>query len=107
MIGNIARKWEAKVARADLAEWVITCRAGVLDDVRSVDGFVDVTFLAERKGDPCKVTVPTAWRDMDAVDRFAGDDPARMVLPGYMARFLPDYDVRAALHDQLLTEPRP
>jgi hypothetical protein len=107
MIGNIARKWEAKVARADLAEWVKTYRDRVLDDVLSVNGFVDVTFLAERKGDPCKVTAPTAWRDMDAVGRFAGDDPARRVLPGYMARFFPDYDVRATRHDQLLTESRP
>ncbi|OAN75867.1 hypothetical protein A8B78_15615 [Jannaschia sp. EhC01] len=104
MSGPVVRKWEASIARADIAGWVKTYRDRVLDHVRAVPGFQDVTFLAERDDDPCRVTVLMTWDDMDAIRAFAGDDPAQTVLPDFMAPFFPDYDTRATFHDRVLVE---
>ncbi|GAB5449123.1 antibiotic biosynthesis monooxygenase [Gymnodinialimonas sp.] len=100
----VVRKWEATVARANLAQWVQTYRARVLEAVRRVEGFRDVTFLAEREADPCRVTVLMTWESMDAIRRFAGEDPAKTVLPDFMVPFFATHDARATFHDRLLLE---
>lgn len=92
------------MARSDLSDWVHTYRERVLDGMKAVDGFRGVTFHAERDADPCRVTVLTAWDDMDAVRQFAGDDPATAVIPDFMARFFVAADTKASFHDELLLE---
>ena len=104
MTGRVVRRWEARVARANLDGWVATYRDRVLDKVKEVDGFQSVAFHADREGDPCKVTVLMKWDDMDAVKRFAGDDPATAVIPDFMQPFLIDADARATFHDEILLE---
>jgi len=90
--------------RADIGAWLETYRARVLPHVKEVAGFRSVTFHAAREGDPCRVTVVTRWDDMGAVRRFAGDDPARTVLPDFMAPFFPDDGAEASFHDEVLLE---
>ena len=104
MSGAVVRRWEARVARSDLIDWVETFRARVLPDMRAVDGFQDVTFLARRDEDPCHVIVLTKWRNMAAVVAFAGDHAARTVLPNFMARFFKTHDSEATFYDQILRE---
>ena len=104
MTGPVVRKWEATVARADVEDWVATYRERVLPGMRKVAGFRGVRFLVERDCDPCAVTVLTTFDDMDAVRRFAGDDPARTVLPDFMARFFPSFEKRARFYDLVLAE---
>ncbi len=104
MSNPVTRKWEAQIAQRDVADWVAAYRARVLDGMRSIDGFRDVTFLVERDEDPACVTVLTTWDSMDAIRRFAGADAARTVLPDFMAPFSPRYDSQATFHDQVLQE---
>lgn len=104
MSGALVRRWEAVAARADLARWVDTYRARVLPAMRDVPGFLGVSFHAERDANPCRVTVLTAWRDMDAVRAFAGDDTARAVAPDFMERFFASPDSATRFHDELLME---
>jgi len=104
MSGAVVRRWEASVARGDIGAWVATFRDRVLPGMRAVQGFRSVTFLAERDADPCRVCVLTRWDDMDAVRRFAGDAPARTVLPDFMARFFTEHDAEATFHDEVLVE---
>ena len=101
---TVVRRWEAKVARGDLGDWAATFRQRVLPNVRKIDGFESVTFLAGQEDDPAPVTVLMRWRDMEAINRFAGEDPAKTVLPDFMERFFTDYDARATFHDELLLE---
>lgn len=104
MTEAVVRKWEATIVRADLARWVETYRARVLEMVRGIEGFRDVAFLAERNADPCRVTVLMTWDDMASIRRFAGDDPGKTVLPDFMAPLFPTYDARATFHDRILLE---
>ena len=104
MTGAVVRRWEATIDRADIDGWVETFRARVLPGMRSVDGFRGVSFLARRDEDPCHVVVLTKWRDMAAVKGFAGDTPAKTVLPDFMARFFRTYEPEATFYDQVLQE---
>jgi hypothetical protein len=72
--------------------------------MRDVEGFCGITVHAEREGDPCRLTVMTAWDDMEAVKRFAGQAPAKTVMPDFMAPFFPSYDGEATFHDEVLLE---
>ena len=104
MSGAVVRRWEATVARDDLTGWVETFRDRVLPNMRAVDGFRDVTFLARRDEDPAHVIVLTKWRDMAAVVAFAGEHAAKTVLPDFMARFFKTHDAEATFYDQILRE---
>ena len=105
MTDNVVRMWKATIAASDVAAWVDTYRTRVLPKMNSIDGFRGAQFLVERDVDPCGVTVLTTFDSMDAVRRFAGEDPARTVLPDFMAAYFPTYDDRASFHDQVLLEP--
>ena len=100
----VVRRWEATVARDDLNAWVETFRDRVLPNMRALDGFRDVTFLAKRDQDPCHVIVLTKWRDMAAIISFAGENAAKTVLPDFMARFFKTHDVVATFYDEILRE---
>ncbi|WP_299848590.1 antibiotic biosynthesis monooxygenase [uncultured Roseovarius sp.] len=100
----VVRRWEATVSRDDLSAWVDTFRERVLPNMRAVDGFCDVTFLARRDEDPCHVIVLTKWRDMAAIVSFAGKHAAKTVLPDFMARFFKTHDAEATFYDQILRE---
>lgn len=104
MNGLVIRRWEATVARADLDAWVATYRERVLPSMRKIGGFVGVAFLAKRDEEPSQVMVLTKWRDMAAVVAFAGEHPAKTVLPDFMARFFVEHDDEAAFYDEILWE---
>ncbi|WP_372571372.1 antibiotic biosynthesis monooxygenase [Ruegeria jejuensis] len=100
----VIRKWQATIARDDVAAWKETFERRVLPNMRAVDGFRGITVLTERGGEPCRMTVLTAWEDMEAVQRFAGENPARTVMPDFMAPFFPTYDAEASFHDEIMAE---
>lgn len=92
------------MARADVDAWVETFRARVLPGMRAVNGFRGVSFFARRDDDPCHVMVLTKWRDLAAIESFAGDQPNRTVLPEFMAKFFKSYDEEATFYDEVLRE---
>ncbi|WP_317057765.1 antibiotic biosynthesis monooxygenase [Roseovarius rhodophyticola] len=100
----VVRNWEAAVGRADIDAWINTFRDRVLPNMQALDGFLDVTFLTKRDGDPCHVKVLTRWRNMAAITAFAGENPAKTVLPDFMAPFFKSYDAEATFYDEVLRE---
>ena len=104
MTNAVIRKWEAHIARTDVSAWKDTFMSRVLPMMRDVEGFRGISVLASRDGEPCRMTVLTRWADMDAIKRFAGDDPGRTYLPDFMERFFPAYEKRATFHDEVVLE---
>lgn len=104
MTDRVIRRWDAVVKQTDLDDWVATYRDRVLGKMGGIGGFQGVAFHAERDADPCNVTVLTMWDDMDAIKRFAGQDPAQAVVPDFMQRFFVHADTRATFHDEILVE---
>jgi heme-degrading monooxygenase HmoA len=81
----ILRTWRGAVRLED-AERYLDHQAGTgVRDYRETDGNLGALVLKRVRGDRCEVTTVSLWESMDAVRRFAGDDPDR-------ARFYPGDD---------------
>jgi antibiotic biosynthesis monooxygenase len=104
MTGGVVRKWEATMARKDVDRWRETFLSRVYPGMSAIAGFKGIRVLLSRDADPCRMTVLTTWDDMAAVESFAGKDPARTVLPDFMAPFFPDHSPKATFHDDLPLE---
>ncbi len=100
----VVRRWKASIARGDVEEWLDTFKARAFPHMRAVEGFLGIRILVSRQGDPCRATVLTSWQDMEAVRRYAGQDPARTVMPDFMAKFFPEYEAQATFHDEVMVE---
>ena len=107
MTGAVMRKWEAQIARGDIGAWKETFLSRVLPAMRDIEGFRGLSVLASHADDPCRMTVLTRWKDMEAVTRFAGGDPGKTYLPDFMKPFFPSWDARATFHDEILLEGAP
>ncbi|HKL64500.1 MAG TPA: antibiotic biosynthesis monooxygenase [Roseovarius sp.] len=100
----VVRRWEAMVARADIAGWKETFRARVLPSMQGAEGFVGISVHAARDGDPCRMTVLTSWDSLDAIRGFAGDTPENAVIPDFMMPYFREHDAQATFHDEILRE---
>jgi heme-degrading monooxygenase HmoA len=89
----ILRSWRGAV-RADDAERYLAhqSKSGVRD-YRETPGNRGVLVLSRPRGELVEVITLTLWDSMDAVRRFAGDDPER-------ARFYPGDDDLLAEKDE-------
>jgi len=102
MSDRIVRRWHAVVSRSNLEPWLTTFQERAYPGMRGVAGFCSISIQAERETDPCRVTVQTTWESMDAARAYAGDEPAKAVVPEFMAGFLLEYDAEASFHDELM-----
>jgi heme-degrading monooxygenase HmoA len=86
----ILRRWRGAVSAGDAERYLQhQARTGVRE-YRETEGNLGVLVLSRPHGDVVEVVTLSLWESMDAVRRFAGDDPER-------ARFYPG-------DDQLLVE---
>ncbi|WP_170769266.1 antibiotic biosynthesis monooxygenase [Ruegeria lacuscaerulensis] len=106
MSAAVVRRWEAVVAREDVPGWVETFRTRALPGMRTLNGFLSVSFLVRREQDPCHIVVLTKWRDMAAIVAYAGQNAEKTVMPDFMAKFFKSYDAEATFYDEVLQEGR-
>ena len=73
----ILRTWHGrtKLSDADAYETFLNERAA--PDYSSVDGLVQLFFTRRDEGDVAHFLLVTVWEKMDAVNAFAGCDPAK------------------------------
>jgi heme-degrading monooxygenase HmoA len=71
----IARSWTAEATPARADEYLQHFRAKVLPVIASIEGHRGAYVLKRVRGDLVEIVVITLWESMDAVRKFAGDDP--------------------------------
>lgn len=81
----ILRTWHGRTALedADAYERFLIERAGA--DYRSVEGFRKLYFTRRDQGDVSHFLLITIWESLEAVKRFAGEDPSK-------AKYYPEDD---------------
>ncbi|MEM7238511.1 MAG: hypothetical protein AAF501_11910 [Pseudomonadota bacterium] len=107
MAGPVIRRWEARASTEGIEAWLTQFHERVMPNYRAANGFRWVKVLVSRGQEQRLVTVLTAWDDMDAVKRFAGPDPDKAVMPGWVAELMPDHDDFAIHSDEVLAEGSP
>jgi heme-degrading monooxygenase HmoA len=84
----IARTWRGATAAADADAYVAYLHETGLKEYRETPGNRGAWILRRIDGDKAEFVTLTFWDDMEAVRRFAGDEPERAVYYPEDERFL-------------------
>jgi heme-degrading monooxygenase HmoA len=86
----IARTWRGATSAADADAYADYIRETGLAEYRQTDGNRGAWLLKRIDGDRAEFVALTFWDDMDAVRRFAGDEPEKAVYYPEDERYLVD-----------------
>jgi heme-degrading monooxygenase HmoA len=91
----ISRYWRG-VARPECASaYVEHLRNDTLPALRGIDGFVDASVLRRVVPEGIEFVVITQWVSLAAIEKFAGSDTERAIVPDKAQRMLTEFDARA------------
>jgi heme-degrading monooxygenase HmoA len=92
----IARTWQGATRAADADAYVAYLDKTGFAEYRATPGNLGLLALRRTVGERAEFLLVTLWESMEAVKRFAGDDPARAV-------FYPDDDRFLVARDRHVT----
>ena len=81
----ILRTWHGRTLLRDADAYETFMRKRAAPDYRSVAGLKQVVFTRRDEGPVSHFLLVTIWEDIEAVRRFAGDDPSK-------AKYYPEDD---------------
>jgi heme-degrading monooxygenase HmoA len=88
----IARVWRGSAVRERADDYVKHLRQSVVPDLRQIEGFKEVYLLRRNSPDGVEFVVLTLWESMEAIRKFAGENPeVDVVAPSARALFR-EYD---------------
>jgi heme-degrading monooxygenase HmoA len=102
----ITRLWRASAERDRRDAYPEHFRRHVVPELRAVAGFLGADLLSRDTADTVEFTVLTRWESMDAIRRFAGEDPERAVVDPEAAAVLRRFD-RRVTHDEIVEHVEP
>ena len=73
----IARIWHGRVPTAKAEAYRDFLNRKAIPDYRAVPGNLGVYILERREGEVTHFITLTFWEDLEAIRRFAGDDPEK------------------------------
>jgi len=89
----IARLWRGAAAdRRNAEAYVRHLRSNVVPELAAIPGYREVRLMRREQGGRTEFLVMTLWESMDAVRRFAGENPERAVVEPEARAVLADYD---------------
>src|SRR4029453_17304858 len=88
----ISRHWRglAKAERAD--DYVAHLRGDTLPQLSAIPGFVDARILKRAIQEGVEFLIVTQWDSLQAIQRFAGEDAERAVVPEVVQDMMIEYD---------------
>jgi len=91
----IVRMWTGAVRTDDREAYVAYIERTGMAGYRATPGNLDAWMLSRDRGDGLtEITTVSRWESMEAVTRFAGDDPERAVFYPEDDRYLVERDER-------------
>jgi heme-degrading monooxygenase HmoA len=97
----ILRQWRG-LARADRADdYVAHLRAETFPLLATIPGFISAQVLKRHVDGGVEFLIVTQWASLEAIQRFAGDDAERAVVPETVQSMMIDYD-RTVRHYEVI-----
>jgi heme-degrading monooxygenase HmoA len=97
----ISRQWRG-LARADRADdYVAHLRAETFPVLATIPGFISAQILKRPADGGVEFLIVTQWDSLQAIQRFAGDDAERAVVPETVQSMMIDYD-RTVRHYEVI-----
>ena len=84
----IARRWHGRVSADKAEEYLRLMKDVGLADYRSTEGNRGAWCLHRRDGEVVHVEMFTLWEDLDAIQRFAGDETTKAKYYDFDPHFL-------------------
>jgi len=88
----ISRQWRGIAKRSDAERYVSHLRSATFSQLREIAGFVNASILRRDVAEGVEFLIVTTWQSIDAIRRFAGDDPERAVVPEKVQALMVTYD---------------
>jgi heme-degrading monooxygenase HmoA len=95
----IARSWTAEATPARADDYILHFRQKVLPVIASIEGHRGAYVLRRNLGDEVEIVVITLWESMEAVRKFAGDDPDVAVVTLEARAVLTRFDEQVAHYE--------
>src|SRR5262245_24657640 len=95
----ISRHWRgmAKADRAD--EYVAHLRGVTLPELARIEGFISASIMKRPSEGGVEFLIVTLWESLDAIERFAGPELERAVVPEEVQRMMIEFDQHARHYD--------
>jgi heme-degrading monooxygenase HmoA len=99
----IARSWSAEAIPENADKYIRHFREKVLPVVTSIEGHRGAYVLKRSRGDSVEIVIITLWESMNAVRKFAGDEPDVAVVTDEARAILSRFDEQVAHYDVVWT----
>jgi heme-degrading monooxygenase HmoA len=77
----ISRQWRGIAKRSEADRYVAHLRAETFPQLGDIPGFVSASILRRDVAEGVEFLIVTTWESIEAIRRFAGEDPQRAVVP--------------------------
>ena len=99
----IARVWRGKAQAATADAYVGHLQTVVFPELREMDGFKSAHVLRRDDADGVTFVVMTLWASREAIQRFAGEDLERAVVPPEAQALLDEWQERVEHYEVVAT----
>ena len=90
----IARMWRGSAIRERADNYVKHLQQSVVPELRQIDGFRGIYLLRRDSSDDVEFMVLTLWESMEAIRKFAGENPEVAVVAPTARVLFREYDVK-------------
>jgi len=99
----IQRHWRGLAKRGEANNYVRHLETETFPLISAITGFVKASILRRSTGDGVEFLIVTMWESMDAIKKFAGDDPEAAVVPAVVQGMMLTYEKRVK-HYEVVSE---
>ncbi len=97
----IARHWRGLAKRERADEYLVHLRTKTFPLLSAIPGFIDARILKREVSEGVELLIVTQWDSLQAIQRFAGANAERAVVPDDVHDMMVDYD-RTVRHYEVL-----
>jgi heme-degrading monooxygenase HmoA len=99
----IQRHWKGLAKRGEVKNYIRHLETETFPLISAISGFVKASILQRSTGDGVEFLIVTVWESMEAIRKFAGDDPEAAVVPGVVKGMMLSWEERVK-HYEVVSE---
>jgi len=99
----IQRHWRGVAKRGEVKNYIHHLETETFPLISAISGFVKASILRRSTGDGVEFLIVTIWESMEAIRKFAGDDPEAAVVPGVVKGMMLSWEDRVK-HYEVVSE---